>query len=243
MGNLLGIPEPPPPQVISLPPPEALSQKIMEYSIGDRVSYLATDNYNDVVVADIVAIEYNKSDLPQLYVYDGTTIKSINNHSGVSDVIYTNTLGLHSVNKKKVALIPIKLAIDIKGIRYNTGDTVSYKFNGQLIVAKISDIIKNYINGIRDNGIDLAKSFIYVDDGGEKVNNRSYTDTLKFDESTLEKVDNGTPLVQKKDDTQLVQNKDTGNQKYTLEDENEYRLKYVKYKAKYKAKYLLQQKK
>ena len=199
----------------------------VQFSVGDRVSYIDTNNHNNLVVADIVAIDYELGGTPRLIVNDGITKKQINSHFDVSGIIYIDNVEL-SIVEKSTALVPIKPTIIIDGIKYSTGDTVSYESGGQKIVAKISDIIKNYIKGIVENGIDPNQTYIYVDDGGYKIYN--FTDKIIFNkivsnESKLKKENPDTPLVQKQGDS--------GNNKYTLKNENNYRIKYAKYKSKY----------
>lgn len=192
------------------------------FSVGDRVSYFDTHNDNNLVVADIVAIDYELGSKPRIIVNDGTTKKQINSYFDVSDIIYIDNVGL-SIVDKGTELVSIKPTITIKGIKYSAGDTVSYYSGEQKVVAKISDIIKNYIQGIVDNGIDPDKTYIFVDDGGNKIYN--FTDKIIFNNSTLQKENPDTPLVQKQDKS--------GKNKYILKNENNYRIKYAKYKSKY----------
>ena len=111
---------------------------------------------------------------------------------------------------------------------FRVGDKVSYVYIKNKETFDVVGVITKFM---------WESNVIGVWDGinQNKFSTRDIRISDPFNPSELTVVPLDTPLKYEK--------KISGNKKYTLEDANEYRLKYVKYKAKYKAKYLLQQQK
>jgi len=140
------------------------------------------------------------------FINDRSTLSIIGTNGAGLDIIPFTQPGLKLVEVKQINM-KVKDAVE----KYKIGKKVSYNYNG---IAKDGKIISHVIKEGATYISEDDKVIIEVQDSGYKL-----TMEVLFTEPTLK----------------LVEESGSGKQKYTLEEDSKYRVKYMKYKAKYLA--------
>ncbi len=126
---------------------------------------------------------------------------------------FTDFVFINSLKEKKINHLSTRDKKKDLSYPFNKGERICFKVNGKEVVAEIIDIeiVKN-----KNGDVDTNLSIIIFKCSDDK--------TYRIKWRSVKKVHKDTPLS-----TSIA----TGQKKYTLEDDNKYRFKYAKYKAKY----------
>jgi hypothetical protein len=214
-------------ELTDVPMLESIKIGSLLLKLNDNISYKIEHTEPNPAIGKIVGFSYDKDkDIYEIQlehkngthsIFEGFSI----DHSGKRK---SNKIGITSSD---ITNLPVEVMKDGEK-EFRVGDKVSYVYTKSNETFDVVGIITSlFVLGSNNIGV-----WDGVNDSRFSTTDIKISDTFRPSELTVVSLD--TPLKYK---NKNVEKKSSGNKKYTLE--NEYRVKY----AKYKAKYLLQQKK